>query len=174
MSARDFIAGLVVASLGCWAASGLGSGAPPFEQHFAPAENLERIDVALIDGATRTLDVAAYVLTDRPVIEAIARAARRGVRVRLFRQLQDYEYDGAVAEALAALEPSGVEVRYKDPTKPLMHLKAYCIDSQTLRVGAANFSHSGLRLQDNDLELARGDGVCTKFVARFEKMWRGE
>ena len=32
--------------------------------HYAPAENLEHIDVELIDTAKREIDFAAYVLTD--------------------------------------------------------------------------------------------------------------
>jgi hypothetical protein len=32
--------------------------------HYAPAENLEHVDVALIDRAEREIDMAAYVLTD--------------------------------------------------------------------------------------------------------------
>jgi hypothetical protein len=32
--------------------------------HYAPAENLEHIDVALIDRAEHEIDMAAYVLTD--------------------------------------------------------------------------------------------------------------
>jgi phosphatidylserine/phosphatidylglycerophosphate/cardiolipin synthase-like enzyme len=46
--------------------------------HYAPGENLERIDVALIDGAEREIDMAAYVLTDWPVMQALTRAADRG------------------------------------------------------------------------------------------------
>lgn len=56
----------------------LGSSAP--EAHYAPREDLEPIDVALIDGAAETIDMAAYVLTDVPVIEALAEAAARGVK----------------------------------------------------------------------------------------------
>ena len=41
--------------------------------HYAPAENLEHIDV--IDGARHEIDVAAYVLTDWPVMQALTRAA---------------------------------------------------------------------------------------------------
>jgi hypothetical protein len=32
--------------------------------YYAPAENLEHVDVALIDGARHDIDLAAYVLTD--------------------------------------------------------------------------------------------------------------
>jgi len=45
--------------------------------HYAPAENLERIDVALIDRAEHEIDLAAYVLTDWPVMQALTRAADR-------------------------------------------------------------------------------------------------
>jgi phosphatidylserine/phosphatidylglycerophosphate/cardiolipin synthase-like enzyme len=52
--------------------------------HYAPAENLEHIDVALIDRAEREIDLAAYVLTDWPVIQALTRAADRGVKLRIY------------------------------------------------------------------------------------------
>jgi hypothetical protein len=32
--------------------------------HYAPAENLEHIDVALINSAKHEIDLAAYVMTD--------------------------------------------------------------------------------------------------------------
>jgi phosphatidylserine/phosphatidylglycerophosphate/cardiolipin synthase-like enzyme len=52
--------------------------------HYAPGENLERIDVALIDTAKREIDMAAYVLTDWPITQALTRAADRGVKVRIY------------------------------------------------------------------------------------------
>ena len=42
--------------------------------HYSPTENLERIDVAMIDRAEHSIDLAAYVLTDWPV--RISRARR--------------------------------------------------------------------------------------------------
>jgi phosphatidylserine/phosphatidylglycerophosphate/cardiolipin synthase-like enzyme len=52
--------------------------------YYAPAENLEHVDVALIDGARHDIELAAYVLTDWPVIQALTRAADRGVKVRIY------------------------------------------------------------------------------------------
>jgi phosphatidylserine/phosphatidylglycerophosphate/cardiolipin synthase-like enzyme len=51
---------------------------------YAPAENLEHIDVELIDSARHEIDFAAYVLTDWPVMQALTRAADRGVKVRIY------------------------------------------------------------------------------------------
>jgi phosphatidylserine/phosphatidylglycerophosphate/cardiolipin synthase-like enzyme len=52
--------------------------------HYAPGENLEHVDVALIDRAEHEIDMAAYVLTDWPVMQALTRAADRGVNVRIY------------------------------------------------------------------------------------------
>ena len=47
--------------------------------HYAPGENLEHVDVALIDRAQHEIDMAAYVLTDWPVMQAL-HARRRSRR----------------------------------------------------------------------------------------------
>jgi phosphatidylserine/phosphatidylglycerophosphate/cardiolipin synthase-like enzyme len=46
--------------------------------------NLEHVDVALIDRAERELGMPAYVLTDWPVMQALTRAADRGVAIRIY------------------------------------------------------------------------------------------
>lgn len=143
----------------------IGAAAP--EAHYSPDENLEAIDVGMIDEAAETIDMAAYVLTDAPIAEALADAAARGVRIRLFRFPSDRP-DGESVAALGRL--AGAEVRFKKGTE-LMHLKSYCIDGRLLRAGAANFSVSGLRRQDNDLWIFRGRGVCDRFERAFAAMW---
>jgi phosphatidylserine/phosphatidylglycerophosphate/cardiolipin synthase-like enzyme len=81
--------------------------------HYAPAENLEHIDVALIDRAQHEIDMAAYVLTDWPILQALTRAADRGVQIRIYldgTQLAEREpakFFGDLAET------PGVEIRIK-------------------------------------------------------------
>jgi hypothetical protein len=41
------------------------------EIHYGPGEDLERIDVALIREPAKQINMAAYVLTDSAVIEAL-------------------------------------------------------------------------------------------------------
>ena len=48
-----------------------------------PPRNLERLDVALLRAARSKIDLAAYVLTDWPVIDALIDAHRRGVAIRI-------------------------------------------------------------------------------------------
>jgi phosphatidylserine/phosphatidylglycerophosphate/cardiolipin synthase-like enzyme len=136
--------------------------------HYAPAENLEHIDVSLIDTAKHEIDFAAYVLTDWPVMQALERAADRGVKVRIY-------LDGT---QLAEREPTrvfrdleqtpGVEIRVKRENSAFMHLKSYEIDGHLLRTGSANFSASGEKRQDNDLIIIEGPTAASAFRRAFE------
>lgn len=149
------------------------AGADPLvvETHYSPAENLEKIDVAQIRAATRSIDIAAYVLTDVAVIDALAAAGARGVQVRVYRDSSGREAFGRPREALQKLAAArNVAIRF-NTGRALMHLKSYCVDGATLRTGAANFSASGLKQQDNDLTLLRGPTACAAFDANFRRIW---
>ena len=56
---------------------------------------------------------------------------------------------------------------------PLMHLKSYQIDGRWLRTGAANFSASGLKRQDNDLLIIDSQAAATAFERRFDAIFAG-
>jgi phosphatidylserine/phosphatidylglycerophosphate/cardiolipin synthase-like enzyme len=59
------------------------AGAEPLKIHYAPVENLERVDVELLKAAHKQIDMAAYSLTDWAVIDALIDAHRRGVAMRI-------------------------------------------------------------------------------------------
>jgi phosphatidylserine/phosphatidylglycerophosphate/cardiolipin synthase-like enzyme len=144
----------------------------PAEVHYAPGEDLESIDAALIGEAVKQIDMAAYVLTDSAVIEALRDAASRGVKVRIWRdagmaaKVGDYDVEAQLGGPI-----HGLEIRSKSPGGELMHLKDYCVDHHLLRTGSANFSRSGETRQDNDLVALRGESVCAGFEAKFDWAW---
>ena len=104
------------------------------EIHYSPGEDLERIDVALIGEAEKQIDMAAYVLTDRAVVEALRQAAARGVKVRIWRDASEAarlgEFD---VEAQLGGRVQGLGLRSSAPGGELMHLKGYCVDHRLLR-----------------------------------------
>jgi hypothetical protein len=65
----------VLASAVVVAVGALSRADPAPTIHYAPAENLEHVDVELIDSAQHEIDFAAYVLTDWPVVQALTRFA---------------------------------------------------------------------------------------------------
>ena len=131
--------------------------------HFSPEERLDIIDAALIATAKSSIDLASYALTDPIVIGALNDADHRGVIVRIVldpRERHDFVKLGDLSD----------NVRIKRGG-PYMHLKAYAIDGERLRTGAANFSTSGENAQDNDLVVIHDTGAVAKFEAHFERMW---
>jgi phosphatidylserine/phosphatidylglycerophosphate/cardiolipin synthase-like enzyme len=140
---------------------------PPGGLHYAPAENLEHVDVALIDRAEHEIDMAAYVLTDWPVMQALTRAADRGVQIRIYLDGTQFAEREPAKVFRDLAETPGVEIRIKRDTEAPMHLKSYQIDGRLLRTGAANFSASGLKRQDNDLIVIESAGAAASFKRNF-------
>jgi phosphatidylserine/phosphatidylglycerophosphate/cardiolipin synthase-like enzyme len=132
--------------------------------HYAPGENLEHVDVALIDGA----DMAAYVLTDWPVMQALTRAADRGVAIRIYLDGAQFAEREPTKVFNDLAETPDVEIRVKHKTSAPMHLKSYQIDGRLLRTGAANFSASGLKRQDNDLIVIESAEAAASFKRNFD------
>jgi phosphatidylserine/phosphatidylglycerophosphate/cardiolipin synthase-like enzyme len=117
--------------------------------------------------------MAAYVLTDWPITQALTRAADRGVKVRIYldgTQLAERE-PAKVFQELA--ETPTVEICTKRDHGAPMHLKSYQIDGRLLRTGAANFSASGLKRQDNDLIVIESAGAATAFKRAFDALFSG-
>jgi phosphatidylserine/phosphatidylglycerophosphate/cardiolipin synthase-like enzyme len=83
------------------------------EIYYAPVENLEHIDIALIRSATKSVDIAAYSLTDWAIIAALKEARVRGVTIRI-------ALDPSVRQAYDKLAELADVVRIKK-RGPLMH-----------------------------------------------------
>jgi phosphatidylserine/phosphatidylglycerophosphate/cardiolipin synthase-like enzyme len=142
------------------------------ELHYAPNENLEAIDEALIDDSAETIDIAAYVLSDQTVIAALIAAADRGVLIRLYLDKGEFaEHDGRKGGLIEKLlSYPNVFARLKG-RGVLMHLKAYVVDGRWLRTGSGNFSRPGLTDQDNDLIVVDDVSAIARFESNFDAIF---
>src|SRR5581483_3888361 len=134
-------------------AEATGTTAAASENHYAPAQDLERFDVQQIDRARHTVDIAMYAFTDRYIADALLRAAHRGVSIRLYRDREQYHEEQRHAAEHGGLSTTNmfrgeqlIHIRVKsNGERNLMHLKAYVIDGALLRDGSANWSNAGLK-----------------------------
>ncbi len=142
------------------------------EHVYSPGTNLEQSELAQLETATRTVDVAMYSFTDRYLAEELATLARKGVRVRVYRDREQFsqEMQSNGMTTTGILLAAGVEVRVKG-AKDLMHLKSYSIDGRLLRTGSANWSPTGLKRQDNDVLYEGSPEAVERFERKFEEMW---
>ena len=143
------------------------------EHFYSPGDNLERSELAQLDTATRTVDVAMYSFTDRYLAEELAALSRKGVRIRVYRDREQFAQEAqreAGTTTTGILLAAGVAVRVKG-AKDLMHLKSYAIDGRLLRTGSANWSPTGLKRQDNDVLYESSPEAAEQFERKFEEMW---
>ena len=126
----------------------------------------------MLETATRSVDVAMYSFTDREIAEELANLARKGVRVRVYRDRTQFQEEGRSegVTATSILLAAGVEVRVKG-ARDLMHLKSYAIDGRLLRTGSANWSPTGLKRQDNDVRYESSPEAAEQFEEKFTEMW---
>jgi cardiolipin synthase A/B len=120
----------------------------------------------LLDGARETLDVVNPYVTDRGMIRRIERAARRGVRVRLFVPASANNWACAAAQQFhhASLLDAGVRI-LEYPT--MLHAKAFVRDGEELLAGTCNLEAWSLkRFFEIDL-LLRSNAVAAQFDERF-------
>jgi len=130
------------------------------------------VDARVIGAAALTIDMAAYVLSDPRVIEALIDAAERDVAVRLYFDKSQFSQHGLRVDAPieALLADPNVAAKVKGQGV-LMHLKAYAVDGKLLRTGSDNFSKPGLSEQDNDLVLISDPATVSAFERDFEEIW---
>ena len=148
-------------------------GAAQTDAHlYSPGTNLERSELAQLETATRSVDVAMYSFTDRELAEELTALAHRGVHVRVYRDREQFEQEmqSGRMTTTSLLLAAGVEVRVKG-ARDLMHLKSYAIDERLLRTGSANWSPTGLKRQDNDVLYESAPEAVEEFERKFEAMW---
>ncbi len=149
----------------------LDGGADPIAArvlHNAPGRHrpITHAIARLLESAAETLDVVNPYVTDRGMILRIERAARRGVRVRLFVPANANNWACAAAQQFhhAKLLDAGVRI-LEYPT--MLHAKAFVRDGQELVAGTCNLEAWSLkRFFEIDLQL-ESTAVAAQFEERF-------
>ncbi|MBR9707076.1 MAG: hypothetical protein GOV15_01435, partial [Candidatus Diapherotrites archaeon] len=129
-----------------------------------------------LNSASLSLDIAllhAKYYEDFPgskenqLVEALAAAKERGVRVRVVLDDQGASQDD---NAFDFLESNGVSVKYDSPDS-LNHNKFIIIDSKAVVVGSTNWSYSALEKNRETSVLIRSTETANEFNEYFEDLW---
>ncbi|WPB76650.1 phospholipase D-like domain-containing protein [Archangium violaceum] len=133
----------------------------------------------MVNGATRTLDVAQFYVSNapgsrlEPVIQAIEAAADRGVKVRVLAEEKFYTQYPETLERLA--KRPGIEVRRLDTAKVfgggVLHAKYFVVDGREAYLGSQNFDWRSLEhIQELGLRI-RVPEVVRSMADIFEQDW---
>ncbi|MDA9961989.1 phosphatidylserine/phosphatidylglycerophosphate/cardiolipin synthase family protein [Opitutales bacterium] len=141
------------------------------------------------DAATKSIEVEQLLLNDTKTLKALARAAKRGVKVRLLVDPAKHLYyrdwkGGPNNKAVGMVE----ELKREHPELPIevrhytvapgqeLHVKMCIIDEKTLGMGSTNFSSGAFQSNYELFAFIEGTEIVGDFLAMFETDWktRGE
>ncbi|MCW2285854.1 phosphatidylserine/phosphatidylglycerophosphate/cardiolipin synthase-like enzyme [Rhodoblastus acidophilus] len=144
----------------------------PVRIAYGPGNGFDSIDLDLIGRARDRIDMAAYVLSDQRIIEALSAAAERGVKIRIYLDPEQFRrIADANVNVVALVNQPNVSARIKAEQNDMMHLKTFAVDGRWLRAGSANFSWAGERRQDNDILVIDSPEAAGAFTRHFDSIW---
>jgi phosphatidylserine/phosphatidylglycerophosphate/cardiolipin synthase-like enzyme len=136
---------------------------------FSPGEGALDLVLATIQGARKSILVAAYSFTSRPVATALVDAQRRGVTVYV---VADGPEAGKGYSAVSFLANQGVPVR-SNTRFPLMHSKFMVVDGLHVQTGSFNYTAAGARNAENVLVLRDVPAVAAEYGRNWKQLWLG-
>ncbi|VTS03733.1 phospholipase D-like domain-containing protein [Tuwongella immobilis] len=141
---------------------------------FSPKDDPLPKIVAEIDRAKRSIDVMVFVFSSQEVGEAILRAHRRGVAVRVLLDNQ-YASDGITRRwpfvPFREFRKVGIAVKFDDEDAKLHH-KVILIDGITTLTGSFNFSLSAADTNDENMLVIRSQSITATYQREFERLWK--
>lgn len=135
-----------------------------------PEDGVEAVET-LIDGARQSLRLKQFKLQSERIEQALLRAHRRGVRVRVMLNPQTSGGDRWNDGAFARLEAWGMEVAWTSDAFPVTHEKSLVVDGHTALVATFNLSDKYFT-QTRDYGVVTHDpNVVSQVIAGFEADW---
>lgn len=133
------------------------------------ADGIDSVLAAAIDAASDMLDIAAFELNSDPIHAAIARAADRGLRVRIVAD-DDHGLHDERNPHLRDLLQRGIAVR-DDSRSGLMHNKFAIIDRETVWTGSWNYTVNGTYRNNNNVLVLESADAVYAYQAEFDEMF---
>jgi phosphatidylserine/phosphatidylglycerophosphate/cardiolipin synthase-like enzyme len=143
------------------------------EVAFSPeAAAAQALVVKTINRAERTIDLAAYSFTSKPIVEALLEAKRRNVTIRVLVDKSSAEdKKGTGKSTLNTLVGAGIAARTVS-IYPSHHDKYIVADDKHLQTGSLDYAKSAAELNsENVLVLWNTPVVAKQYTTHFNNRW---
>jgi len=119
-----------------------------------------------IDGANRTLDIATTEINLTQISNAILRAAKRGVNVRLVVDSEAVKGDQPIIDLI-----NGGIPLVPDERDPIMHNKFMVVDNDYVWTGSYNFTFNDTYRNNNNAIYIHSPELAKNYTAEFDEMF---
>ena len=135
---------------------------------FSPGDKCLKAIKGLLGLARQKVDICVFTITDNRLSEAIIRAHRRGVRIRI---ISDNDKAHDTGSDVRQLIQAGIPLR-TDKTPDHMHHKFALIDGNTALTGSYNWTRSAAADNFENLVVTDDPKVVKPFQREFDRLWR--
>jgi len=134
---------------------------------FAPDDPIPERIIDLLGGSRGEVLVCVFTITDDRISDAILRAHKKGVEIRI---ITDDQKALDLGSDIERLERAGIPVR-QDKTEAHMHHKFAIFDRDTLLNGSFNWTRGASRVNLENIILQYDRPVIETFRRYFERTW---
>ena len=153
------------------------ANARDLEVYFTPSYKALDAIVDLIDISTKSVDVAMYDFTSRPLSHALVVAVKRGVKVRVVLDKSSNDPSQNQYTKYTYLKNNGVNVRFAKPHRHwdrngIMHNKFAVIDNKIVETGSANWTASAFAMNDENVLIISRPDIANVYEKEFNILWK--
>lgn len=138
------------------------------EVYFSPSPDCEKRIIGAIDDSKTEVIAAVYSINNVAISEALTRAKKCGVAIRL---LTDYTQATQKSSQALALQKAGLDVRLHSKFK-IEHNKFGVYDSKLVSTGSFNWTRPASESNSENCVFIDDVATITKFRDRFEFLWK--
>jgi len=143
----------------------IGQTAANVTVHFSPGGQPTAAIVRELDAAKESVLVQAYSFTSAPIADALVKAHRRGVSVKV---LLDKSQRTEKYSSYTFLSHAGIPV-WIDSSHAIAHNKVMVIDAQTVITGSFNFTKAAESRNAENLLIIRSAELAREYTDNWQK-----
>ncbi len=137
------------------------------EVYFSLSDNPQKEIIKNINQAEAFINIAMYIFTDREIALPLVKARDRGVKVRLYLDKEQVEYQYSQSRFLVQ---KGIKARIST-NNYIMHNKFAIIDNHILLTGSYNWTFSANHRNDENLMVIDDPEIIEIFQNQFINLW---
>ncbi len=134
---------------------------------FSPGEESTELVTKVIRSATKTIRLAAYSFTSKPLAEALVAAHRNGVDVQV---VLDKSNATAKYSSATFLANAGIPTRI-DSKHPIAHSKFMVIDDRTVETGSFNYTKAAMKNSENVVVFWDSPEIAKTYSSNWQLHW---
>ena len=146
----------------------VGGKAESASAFFSPDDDCAGKIIDLFSQARASVDICVFTITDNRIAEAMEKAHRRRVQIRV---ISDDEKSMDAGSDIDRFERFGIPVRV-DRSEHHMHHKFAVFDKNKLLTGSYNWTRSASLHNDENFLITGDSGLIKIFTRMFDKLWR--